>query len=391
MITSPSWSQTGVGLVQALITRQPVRTFTGICGIAVACLLMFVQLGFRDGLFNQSVRVHEALQADLVVINRDSSSLATMRPFPHQRLGQIYGDRDVRDVSMIRVRPLRWRNQLTNRSRNILALGVDPDNPPLTLTTTNAHMDTIKGLFNVLFDSNSRREFGPIAKLVTQGHSVTSEVNGYRLSVTGLVSIGPSFAYDGYLVASRSTVESLINDGSQGDAEIGLVKLNNNSDIDLVINRLRKILPNDVAIFTKQGYVNFERNYWRRGSSIGFVFNFGALLGLLVGAVMIYQVLYTDVSDHLAEYATLRAMGYSLAYLCSIVIRQGIALSILGFIPSLLIGELAYIAIRKGTNIAVSMSFTIAASVFLLSFAASLLSALLVTRRLWCADPADIF
>ena len=380
-----------VGLVQALIFRQPVRSVTGICGIAVACLLMFVQLGFRDGLFNQSVRVHEALRADLVVINRDSTSLATMRPFARQRLGTIYGDRDVSDISLVRVRPLRWRNELTSRSRNILALGVDPDDPPLTLTSTTTQLNSIKGLFNVLFDSNSRREFGPIAKLVNQAKSVTSEVNGYRLSVTGLVSIGPSFAYDGYLVASRATVEALINDGSQGDAEIGLITLKPNADVDNVLSRLLKYLPDDVNVLTKQGYVNFERNYWRKGSSIGFVFNFGAILGLMVGAVMIYQVLYTDVSDHLSEYATLRAMGYSMSYLYSIVICQGIILALLGFLPALLLGEVAYIGIRRGTNIAVTMSQPIATSVFLLSFVASFLSALLVTRRLWSADPADIF
>jgi putative ABC transport system permease protein len=380
-----------VGLVQALIVRQPVRSLTGICGIAVACLLMFVQLGFRDGLFNQSVRVHEALRADLVVINRDSTSLATMRPFARQRLGQIYGDHDVNDISLVRVRPLRWRNELTSRSRNILALGVDPNDPPLSLTSTTTQLNSIRGLFNVLFDSNSRREFGPIAKLVNQGKSVTSEVNGYRLSVTGLVSIGPSFAYDGYLVASRATVEALINDGSQGDAEIGLITLKPNADVDNVLSRLLKYMPDDINILTKQGYVDFERNYWRKGSSIGFVFNFGAILGLFVGAVMIYQVLYTDVSDHLSEYATLRAMGYSMSYLYSIVIRQGIVLALLGFFPSLLLGEVAYIAIRKGTNIAVTMSLSIATSVFLLSFVTSFLSALLVTRRLWSADPADIF
>ena len=385
------WTRSRVGLVQALIIRQPVRSVTGICGIAVACLLMFVQLGFRDGLFNQSVRIHEALRADVVIINRDSTSLATMRPFVRQRLGQIYGDRDVSDVSLVRVRPLRWRNQLTSRSRNILALGVDPDHPALTLTTSQAQLDSIKGLFNVLFDSNSRREFGPIAKLLKQGRLVTSEVNGYRLTVTGLVSIGPSFAYDGYLVASRSTVESLINDGTQGDAELGLITLNPTADVNTVVNRLQKLLPNDVSVFSKQGYVDYERNYWRKGSSIGFVFNFGTLLGLIVGAVMIYQVLYTDVSDHLAEYATLRAMGYSMPFLCSVVIKQGITLTVLGFLPSVLVGELSYVVIRKATNIAVTMSQPIASSVFVLSLIASLVSALLVTRRLWSADPADIF
>ena len=380
-----------VPLVAALIVRQPIRTITGICGIALACLLMFVQLGFRDGLFNQSVRVHHALITDLVVINRDSSSLATMRPFPGQRLGQIYGDKDVVEVNSLRIRPLRWRNQLTDRSRNILAIGVNPNNPQLDLGATREDTDSIKGLFNVLFDADSRKEFGPIATYVRRGEKVSSEVNGYRLNVSGLISIGPSFAYDGYIVASRQTVEALITDGTQGDAELGLVTLKEGSSKMDAMKRIQASMPEDVKVLTKQEYIEYERNYWRNGSSIGFVFNFGTLLGLVVGATMIYQVLYTDVTDHLPEYATLRAMGYNMGYLYSVVIRQGMVISLMGYIPSLGLGTLAYVIIRKGTNIGVEMTSSIMVAVFVLSIISSSLSAILVTRRLWAADPAEIF
>ena len=380
-----------VPLVAALIVRQPIRTITGICGIALACLLMFVQLGFRDGLFNQSVRVHHALITDLVVINRDSSSLATMRPFPGQRLGQIYGDKDVVEVNSLRIRPLRWRNQLTDRSRNILAIGVNPNNPQLDLGATREDTDSIKGLFNVLFDADSRKEFGPIATYVRRGEKVSSEVNGYRLNVSGLISIGPSFAYDGYIVASRQTVEALITDGTQGDAELGLVTLKEGSSKMDAMKRIQASMPGDVKVLTKQEYIEYERNYWRNGSSIGFVFNFGTLLGLVVGATMIYQVLYTDVTDHLPEYATLRAMGYNMRYLYSVVIRQGMVISLMGYIPSLGLGTLAYVIIRKGTNIGVEMTSSIMVAVFVLSIISSSLSAILVTRRLWAADPVEIF
>ena len=380
-----------VPLVAALIVRQPIRTITGICGIALACLLMFVQLGFRDGLFNQSVRVHHALITDLVVINRDSSSLATMRPFPGQRLGQIYGDKDVVEVNSLRIRPLRWRNQLTDRSRNILAIGVNPNNPQLDLGATREDTDSIKGLFNVLFDADSRKEFGPIATYVRRGEKVSSEVNGYRLNVSGLISIGPSFAYDGYIVASRQTVEALITDGTQGDAELGLVTLKEGSSKMDAMKRIQASMPEDVKVLTKQEYIEYERNYWRNGSSIGFVFNFGTLLGLVVGATMIYQVLYTDVTDHLPEYATLRAMGYNMGYIYSVVIRQGMVISLMGYIPSLGLGTLAYVIIRKGTNIGVEMTSSIMVAVFVLSIISSSLSAILVTRRLWAADPAEIF
>jgi putative ABC transport system permease protein len=380
-----------VPLARQLLIRQPVRTFSGLCGVVIGCLLMFVQLGFRDGLYNQSVRIHEALQCDLVVLNHDSTVLATMRPFPKERMASIYGDYAVQDVGLLRLRPVRWRNQINGESRNILAIGVDPSKPPLKLSATDESLQSIKGLFNILFDSESRKEFGPIGDRVQKGLSVSSEVNGYRLNVSGLIKIGPSFGYDGYIIGSRATVESLINDGSQGDAELGCVSLRNSVDVLEVLQRLDTKISGDVRMLTKEQFVDYERDYWRKSSSIGFVFNFGTLLGLVVGSVMVYQVLYTDVSDHLGEYATLRGMGYSMAYLCGVVIKQGIMLCLIGYIPSAFLGAGAYELMRRGTNIGVAMSSSIMMSVFLLITVSSTVSALFVTRRLWSADTAELF
>ena len=386
-----SLTRRSVPVVRQLLIRQRVRTISGICGVAIGCLLMFVQLGFRDGLYNQSVRVHESLKCDLVVLNHDSTALTAMRPFPKERMASIYGNQDVEDVALLRLRSVRWRNQVNGRSRNVLAIGVDPESPPLTLETTTDSLQSIKGLFNVLFDSEARWEFGPIGERIRKGLPVSSEVSGYRLNVSGLIKIGPSFGYDGYIIASRPTVESLLNDSSQGDAELGCVNLVPAAKPGVVLQRLAKTTPNDVRLFTKQQYIDFEKDYWKSSSSIGFVFNFGALIGLLVGGVMVYQVLYTDVSDHLAEYATLRSMGYSMNYLCGIVIKQGIMLCFVGYIPSVFLGAGAYELMRRGTNIAVTLSPPILISVFVLISISSTVSALLVTSRLWSADPAELF
>lgn len=380
-----------VGVVRELIVRQPVRTLTGICGITIACLLMFIQIGLRNALFNRSIAVHNLLKADLVVINKDSSTLATMRPFPVQRMGEIYGDRDIDDITRVRVRSLRWHNQYSENSRNLLALGVDPSKQPLGLVGEPSALESIKGLFNVLFDSNSRREFGPVATLLKSGEKVTSDVSGYRLTVSGLVSIGSSFAFDGYLLASIQTLESLMSDGSQGDAEIGLITIKKDREPEQILKRLKSKIPSDIKILTKNGFIQQEINYWRRNTALGFVFDLGTFFGVIVGSTMIYQVLYTDVSDHLAEYATLRAMGYSMGYLCSIVIKQGLGVSVAGFAPSVVLGVLVYRLIHKATNIAVEMNTEILVVVFVLTTLGSTVAALLVTRRLWSTDPAEIF
>jgi hypothetical protein len=79
------------------------------------------------------------------------------------------------------------------------------------------------------------------------------------------------------------------------------------------------LLPQDVLVLTRQEFSDMEGTYWARRAAIGFIFDLGAVMGLLVGAVIVYQILYTDVTDHLDEYATLKAMGFTTRYLFSVV------------------------------------------------------------------------
>ena len=65
-----------------------------------------------------------------------------------------------------------------------------------------------------------------------------------------------------------------------------------------------------MSVFSKKAFIEFEKNYWRSSTAIGFIFSLGAAMGFVVGCVIVYQILYGDVSDHLPEYATLMAMGY---------------------------------------------------------------------------------
>ena len=131
-----------------------------------------------------------------------------------------------------------------------------------------------------------------------------TEINGNRVRVAGLVKIGTSFGADGNLVTGTETFLDLIPNKSAGSIEVGLIRLREGADSDKVKNSLQKLLPNDVRVLTKQEFIDFEQNHWRSGTSIGFIFTLGAAMGFVVGCVIVYQVLYSDVTDHLTEYAT---------------------------------------------------------------------------------------
>ena len=385
------WQFRRVPLAWLLLSRQPVRLLIALAGISFAGILMFMQLGFRDGLFDASVTIHRLFKADLVLMSPRSMSSISMSGFPERRLIQSIADDAVESITPVHWNFVLWRNPETRQTRSILALGFEPDdglfiNP---MVAEQSHLLRQKG--RVLFDELSRPEFGPVADRFNAGDIVETEVAGQRVRVAGLVRLGPSFGADGNLITSRETFRSLLPNTPKGSIELGLVRLMPGSDPELVAKRMQGQLPGDVKVFTKQQFIEFEKDYWRSSTAIGFIFTLGASMGFVVGCVIVYQILYGDVSDHLPEYATLMAMGYRLGDLLGVVAREGLLLAIIGYVPAYAAGEGLYALIRNSTKLPVSMAPERAFLVFSMVLVMCLGSAMLAMRKLAEADPADIF
>ena len=385
------WRGRRIPLSWLLLTRQPVRLLVALAGISFAGILMFMQLGFRDGLFDASVTVHRLFDADVVLISPRSASSVRMAGFPRRRLVQTLADPDVEGVTPVHWGLMLWRNPETRRNRAILALGFNPEDPFFVDPSLAEKTDVLKQKGRILFDQLSRPEFGPIADWYRDGRVVETEIAGNRVRVAGLVSLGTSFGADGNLLTSTETFLDLLPQKPPGAIEVGLVRLTPGADPELVVSRLRERLPKDVSVLTKQGFIDFEQNYWKSSTSIGFIFTLGAAMGFVVGCVIVYQVLYTDVSDHLPEYATLMAMGYRLSNLLGVVVREGFYLAAMGYVPAYLAGQGLYWFVRDATKLPVGMDLSRALTVLVMILTMCMLSSFLAMRRLIDADPAEIF
>ena len=385
------WRGRRIPLSWLLLTRQPVRLLVALAGISFAGILMFMQLGFRDGLFDASVTAHRLFDADVVLISPRSASSVSMEAFPRRRLVQTLADSDVEGVTPVHWGLMLWRNPETRRNRSILALGFNPDDPFFVDPSLAEKTDALKQKGRILFDQLSRPEFGPIADWYRDGRVVETEIAGNRVRVAGLVSLGTSFGADGNLLTSTETFLDLIPQKPPGAIEVGLVRLKPGADPEQVVSRLSQRLPKDVSVLTKQGFIDFEQNYWKSSTSIGFIFTLGAAMGFVVGCVIVYQVLYTDVSDHLPEYATLMAMGYRLSHLLGVVVREGFYLAAMGYVPAYLAGQGLYWFVRDATKLPVGMDLSRALTVLVMILVMCMLSSFLAMRRLIDADPAEIF
>ncbi|MBD0265697.1 MAG: ABC transporter, partial [Tolypothrix sp. Co-bin9] len=274
------------------LSREKMRLFVALAGIGFADILMFMQLGFRDALFDSAVTLHKNLQGDIFLISPQSTAIIAMKSFPSRRLYQTLGFNGVKSVSSVYIDFGLWKNPENRQTRSILVLGFNPADSVLDLPQVKDNLEAIKLSDVVLFDDASRPEFGPIAQEFKQGKDITTEVASRRIRVGGLFTLGASFGADGNMITSDLNFLRLFTKRQEGLIDIGIVKLQPETNVDEVIKNLKQRLPKDVKIFSKEEFIAFEKNYWQTGTAIGFIFALGTTMGIIVGIVIVYQILY---------------------------------------------------------------------------------------------------
>lgn len=380
-----------IPLAWLILVKERSRLLVAIAGIAFAVILIFIQLGFMNALYDSATILHRNIKADLVLLNPESEILFSLQSFPRDRLYQAQRVDGVKSVNYLYSRLGNWKNPLTLRTRSILILGFDPSQPAFQFTGVNENLEKLKKPSQVIFDQLSRPEFGPIAETFRKNQLTETEINGTRVQVAGLFTMGTSFAADGHVITSDTTFLRIFKQTPQSQIDLGLINLKPGTEPQQVIQQLSQILPDDVRVMSLTDFAALEKNYWENSVAIGFIFGLGAFMGFIVGAVIVYQIIYTDVYNHLSEYATLKAMGYKHIYLLKIVLEESIILAFLGYIPGLLIANLMYIYLEAETNLSVRLTFNAAIFVLILTIIMCFLAAAIAMRKLNYADPADIF
>jgi len=383
-----------IPLAWAQLTREKMRLVIALAGIGFADLLMFMQFGFRDALFESSISFHSKLKGEIFIINTQSTALIAMKSFPQRRLYQALSFNGVTAISPVYLGFGLWQNPDPNRrnTRQLMIIGFDPSHPILDIPGVQNNLHKIKISDVVLFDQASRAEFGPVVEYFKQGKPVETEVDNRRVRVEGLFTLGASFGADGNLVTSDlNFLRIFATRRARGLIDIGVVKLEPGTDVKAVVDKMRATLPQDVKIFSKQEFADFEKKYWHESTSIGFIFTLGASMGFIVGIVIVYQILYTDVTDHLPEYATLKAMGYKDIYFLGVVFQEALILAILGYLPGLGVSVVLYSLGRSATSLPMYMTLTKVITVFVMTVIMCSVSGAIAVRKLQAADPADIF
>ena len=375
------------------LTHNKVRTAVAVAGVTFAVVLIFMQLGFLGSIESTVTLIYDALDFDLVIRSRGYLHLSDPRTFERNRLYQAASTAGVAEAVPLYVELNTWQNPNNGRRRGILTMGVRPGQQVFTVPEIRDKALRLTDEQYALIDRKSRHEFGPRRGRRFSDADVgqVAEVGGRQVELVGHFVLGTGLAADGAILLSDEGFARLLPGRTTDEVSLGLVRVEPGVEPEEVAERIRARLPGDVDVLTRDEVVQHELDRWIKETSIGVIFRLGVVVVLLVGTAIVFQVLSSDVTSHLSEYATLKAMGYSNRYLCGVVLRQAVFLSLLGFLPGVVLTEGLYRLTSYLSNLPIVNTGPRILLVAALTVAMCTASGLGALKKVVSAEPAELF
>ncbi|WP_088893987.1 ABC transporter permease DevC [Leptolyngbya ohadii] len=375
------------------LTYERRKLLTAIAGVGFAVVLMFMFRGFENALYDSQVQLLKLLNGDIVIVSRTKTNMFVPVQFARRRLYQAEAFDGVMAAYPLYINTGNWKDPVSKRTRPLRVLAFNPSDDVLPLPGIQQHQQDLQLPWTVLIDDKSRSEVG------LKQAGVVTELSEKRVMVVGTFSLGTDFASgNGNVVMSdqnflRYFADLGPDEESRGlnTVDIGLLRVAAGKNVDELVKVLRDRLPKDISVYSKQEFFQKELDYWRNETSIGFVFSLLTTMSFMVGVILVYQILYTDVADHWVEYATLKAIGYSNRYLFAVVLQQAAILAFLGFVPGCFISYGLYSLTRNATGLLMVMTPSRIFNLMIATFLMCLISGVIAVRRVQQSDPAEVF
>lgn len=379
------------------LTQRVSKLVAAILGVGVSIILMFMQTGFENALYDSALNVPEALNADIIISAKDFSTLSYVPPwFSRDFVKESSGIDGVESALPFYAFNLQIKNSLMTTAKPIWLYGLPLSGVTLNNPDVIRQMDVIAYPNSVLLDQASRKDFSPIVQdVLTNGRGeVVIPVAGQgiqnTLSVRGLFTLGPTFSVDASLITSDVNF-SQITSQPLDRVSFGLVRISPGYNITEIKNKLQELLGSRAKVYSKSDFILSERLYYQKHTPIGYIFRIGLIVGIVVGIVFILQALHGIISDNMTEYAVLRAMGYQQTFFWMLIGNIAAGFVILAYIPSLIITIFLYRIAAESTQLPITLKLHDAVLILMLVVGMGAVSAAVSIRKLRKANPVELF
>ena len=375
------------------LTYKPSKLLLSIAGIVFAAVLMFMFTGFKHALFDSQLQLLNKLNGDVFLVHSRRASLIAPVQFPFEMLYRAKNHPGVTDVYPIYLGKATWKNPDGTNAKSVRLIAFDLDAALFQFPEVRQYRTELSLPDTVLVDRWAKPSLG-------QRHRGTvTELADRRVQVLGNFELGNDFAASsGNLITSEENFlryqtgsDAKRKSRSLDFADIGVIFLGPQATPEQLVADLRDELPKTVSVYTREALINWELRVWQKSSNIGFIFGILTLMGFVIGIVLCYQILYADITDNIQAYATVKAIGYSDAYLFVVVLQQALLLSVLGFIPAIIFSYFLYEFAISFTGLLFRMTFDRIGFIFLMTVLMCTFSGLFSALKVQRCDPADIF
>ena len=381
------------------LTTSWRKLLLACAGVGFAVLLMFSQIGFRNGLFDSTVQMVRILEGDLFIVSKARYTLSSEQRFDRSylyRAKPVPGVKRIQPLYIGRVGTV--LRVIGHPSRSIRVIGVPLDGRVFVSDWMDAKRELIRTPGTALLDNRTKRMYGLERRDVERLRRQAVELSGKRIDLIDLVEIGTDFVNDGTLVVSNQTFaeyfpfrDGAISSDPLAAVDFGVVQLEPGADAHQVQRAIQALAPAHWDVMTKQQIIDRDVKFWGQSTPIGIIFTVGTVMGLAVGTIICYQILFTEIADHLGEFATLKAMGYPAGYFFQLIMTQSVYLTLLGFIPASSLTVGLFWLLSETTGLVMILTPSRVASVFGLTLLMCLVGGALAVRKLLASDPATLF
>lgn len=374
------------------------RFLVAQAGILFAVGLVTIQTGVQLGFAQSSSQLIEQSQADLWVASNNMEHLDLTLPLPYERVAEARSVEGVEQAEGVIIGGTVWHEEQANKITGVTLVGGTGGLLFAQDSLTQGSFNDLKQPNTFIVDETSLDDLNfqkvgeqatvnsAPAKLVGLTSGTQSIVFG-NLMFTSLESANYYRSYRSNALSSISLSRELT---ATDPVSFVLIRAIGGGNLEALQQRLEAELP-EVRAYTRAEMAQQTQAYWQKRSGIGYILGLGAVVGTIVGAVVVGQILYASVSDHIKEFGTLKAMGASDWYIYRVIMEQGLWMAILGYLPgmALCLGVAAWTSATQGILILITPASAIA--VLGITVVMCLSSAIFAIQKVTRVDPAIVF
>jgi putative ABC transport system permease protein len=364
------------------IARDRVRLGIAVVGVGFAVLLMTVQLGLLIGFATTSSGLIDHAQADIWIVPRGAKDVDQAGRLIERQQYLALGIPGVSAVESMVVRFADWKRP-DGGIESVIVVGVEPDSiTSLPWNFVAGSRDSLRFPDAVVIDELYAHKLGAskIGDIV--------EISNHRARVTGITSDVRTFTQSPYVFTSLNNAK-LLTGLTQADTTYLLVHAEPGTDLRALRDTLRTALP-ETDVWTSESFSWQTRGYWLFTTGAGAALLIAALLGLVVGLVIVSQTLYSATVERMSEYATLRALGASNRYLKAIILRQSLISGTIGYAIGTSAGVAIAILAQK-SSAAVNVSGVLVLALAFVTLMMCIGASLISIRKVLGVDAATVF